>query len=154
MNSKLLLLYKLLLSTIALTSLSVIALNQFLNYRNGNVSNTSWQVKEIIYGDRLILASEEKTLEVYLCGIASSSKNEKSKEYLRSLVNKGNLVLDIVKQDDGITVAEAFVQILPDYEREIHVNTEMVTGGMAVLAHPDICPSAEYLEMAAEINQQ
>jgi hypothetical protein len=48
------------------------------------------------------------------------------------------LLVNIVKEDDGITVAEVFVQILPDYEREIHINSEMVSKGMAVLENPDI----------------
>jgi hypothetical protein len=61
------------------------------------------------------------------------------------------LLVNIVKEDDGITVAEVFVQILPDYEREIHINSEMVSKGMAVLENPDICPSAEYLKMAVPL---
>ena len=72
---------------------------------------------------------------------------------MRSLIDKGDLVIDIVKENDGITVAEVFVQLKPDYEREIHLNTEMITKGMVVLQNPDIFPSAEYLKIAAEINK-
>ena len=36
-------------------------------------------------------------------------------------------IKEIKTEDDGIIFAEVFVQTLPDYEREIHVNTEMVT---------------------------
>ena len=161
MNPKLLFLYKLLILVLATRFLWTRPLNQFLANRHGITDNASWKVKEIIFGDRLILANEQKTIEVYLCGISANYNDDnESKEYLRSallargarsLLNKGNLVLDIVKKDDGIIVAEVFVQTLPDYEREIHLNTEMVTAGMAVLQNPDICPSAEYLKIAESI---
>lgn len=152
MNPKLLLLYKLLILVLATRFLWTRPLNQFLANRYGITDNASWKVKEIIFGDRLILTNERKTIEVYLCGIfANYNDDNKSKEYLRSLLNKGNLVLDIVKKDDGIIFAEVFVQLKPDYEREIHLNTEMVTGGMAVLQNPDICPSAEYLKIAESV---
>jgi hypothetical protein len=59
------------------------------------------------------------------------------------------LIVDIVKEDDGITVAEVFVQLKPNYEKEIHLNSEMLKKGMAVFQNPDICPSAEDLKMAA-----
>ncbi len=67
-----------------------------------------------------------------------------------SLLNKGDgsVVVNPVKTEWGVTVAEVFVQLKPDFEREIHVNTEMVMAGMATLDNPDICPSAEYLKMA------
>jgi hypothetical protein len=61
------------------------------------------------------------------------------------------LGIDIVREDDGITVAEVFLQTLPDKDEEIHVNSEIITGGMAVLENPDICPSAEYLKMAVPL---
>jgi hypothetical protein len=150
MNAKLFLVYlriRKLLPAIAFLSLAAIIYNQFLNYRNALANTAPWIVEEIIYGDRFIATRNGKQFEVHLCGIAAG---DKSKEYLRSLLNKGNLIINTVKQDDGITVAEVFVQILPDYEREIHVNSEMVTEGMAVLENPDICPSAEYLKLAEE----
>ena len=67
-----------------------------------------------------------------------------------SLVNRGDgsVVVNPVKTVWGTTVAEVFVQLKPDYEQEIHVNTEMVMAGVATLDNPDICPSAEYLKMA------
>jgi hypothetical protein len=151
MNAKLFLFYlriRKLLPAIAICSLAVTIYDRFPNYRNAFADTSPWIVEEIIYGDRFIATRSGKQFEVHLCGIAAGNE---SKEYLRSLLNKGNLivdVVDIVKEDDGITVAEVFVQTLPDYEREIHVNSEMVTGGMAVLENPDICPSAEYLKLA------
>lgn len=135
---------------IALFGLAVTIYNQFLNYRTQlAIADTSpWIVEEVIYGDRFIANRNGKQFTIYLCGIAAG---DQSKEYLRSLLNKGNLVVNIVKEDDEITVAEVFVQILPDYEREIHINSEMVSKGMAVLENPDICPSAEYLKMAVPL---
>ncbi len=67
-----------------------------------------------------------------------------------SLVNKGDgsVVVNPVKTEWGVTIAEVFVQLKPDREREIHVNTEMVMAGVATLDNPDICPSAEYLKIA------
>ena len=67
-----------------------------------------------------------------------------------SLLNKGDgsVVVNPVKTEWGVTIAEIFVRLKPDYEREIHVNTEMVMAGVATLDNPDICPSAEYLKMA------
>ena len=136
------------LPAIALFCLAVTIYNQFLNYRNAFADTNPWIVEEVITGDRFITSRNGERFEIYLGGIAS-----KSKEYLRSLLNKGDLVIDIVKEDDGTTVAEVFVQLKPDYEREIHLNTEMITAGMAVLAYPDVCPSAEYLKLA-EINKR
>jgi hypothetical protein len=149
MNAKLFLVYlriRKLLPAIAFLGLVITIYNQFPNYRNALADNSPWIVEEIIYGDRFRASRSEKQFEIYLCGIAAG---DKSKEYLRSLLNKGNLVIDIVKDNDGITVAEVFVQTLPDKDEEIHVNSEMITGGMAVLENPDICPSAEYLKLAA-----
>ena len=51
----------------------------------------------------------------------------------------------------GVTIAEVFVQLKPDYERESHLNTEMVMAGVATIVDYKDCPSAEYLEVAEGI---
>jgi hypothetical protein len=155
MKAKLFLFYlriRKLLPAIALLCLAVTIYNQFLDYRTQlAIADTSpWIVEEILTGDRFIASRSGKQVEVKLCGVTAGNE---SRDYLHSLLNKGDLVIDTVRKDDGITVAEVFVQLKPDYEREIHLNTEMVMGGMATLDNPDICPSAEYLKMA-EINKK
>ena len=50
-----------------------------------------------------------KKLEIQLCGIYA--KDDESKEYLRSLLNKGSLVVNPVQKSDEVTIAEVFVQV-------------------------------------------
>ena len=150
MNAKLFLAYlriRKLLPVIVIPCLAVTIYNQFLNYRNAFADTSPWIVEEIIYGERLTVSRHGKQFEVKLCGI---SAGHESRDYLRSLLNKGDgsVVVNPVKTEWGVTIAEVFVQLKPDFEREIHVNTEMVMAGVATLDNPDICPSAEYLKMA------
>ncbi len=129
-----------------------IAANQFINYRSKLVNTDPWIVGDVVSGDRFIVQRNDQTLEVKLCGISAS---EESKDYLRSLLDKGNgsVVLERVSNQNELTVAEVFMQIKPDYQQEIHLNTEMVMGGKATLSNYKICPNAEYFELAAEMEK-
>ena len=139
-----------LLFTVAIISLFLIAMNHWQKTRI--TLTTPWIVKDVVSGDSFTASRKSKNFKVKLCGI-SVSGNE-SRDYLRSLINQGNgsVVVNPVKTEWGVTVAEVFVGI----ERgEIHLNTEMVMGGMAGLAEDyKDCPSAEYLEMAEGIKNQ
>jgi hypothetical protein len=154
MNAKLFLVYlriRKLLPAIAILSLAVTIYNQFLNYHHSLADTNPWIVKDVLSGNFLTVVRGDETLNIKLCGISANSGE--SQEYLRSLLDKGNgsVVVNPVRKEDNVTIAEVFVQILPDYEQEIHVNSEMISKGMAVLQNPDICPSAEYLKMAVPL---
>ena len=136
---------------IAVLSIAITAVNQYLNYRLKFINTDPWMVKDVVSGDRFLVERSGKKLEVQLCGI--SAKSDESKEYLRSLLNKGDgsVILDKVQKKDGLTIAEVFMQITD--QQEIHLNTEMVLKGKAKLADYKACPNAEYFEMTAEIEK-
>ena len=151
-----------LLKAIAFLGLVAIFYNQYLNHPLKLRNPNPWIVTDVISGDRFLVERSGKKLEVQLCGISASS--DESKAYLRSrrdplrgsLLNKGDgsVILDKVQKKDGLTIAEVFMQIEPDYVQEIHLNTEMVLKGKAILgADYKACPNAEYLEMAVEIEK-
>ncbi len=149
-----------LLKAIAFLFLVGIFYNQHLNHPLKLRNPNPWIVTDVISGDRFLVERSGKKLEVQLCGISASS--DESKEYLRSrrdplrgsLLNKGDgsVILDRVRKQKETTIAEVFVQIKT--EQEIHLNTEMVLKGKAILgADYKACPNAEYLEMAVEIEK-
>ena len=149
---KLLLAYfrlKPLLYTFAILCIAAIAANQYI--RRPKIYNNPWIVVDVISGDRLIVERKGQELEVKLCGI--SAKSNESKKYLRSLISQGNgwVILDRVIDEDGITVAEVFVQ--RHDQQEIHLNTEMLMARKAILSNYKACPNAEYFELAAEFNK-
>ena len=154
MKSKLLLAYfkiQPLLFTVAVISLFLIAMNYWQHTRI--TLTTPWIVKDVVSGDRFVASRKSKNFKVKLCGISANS--DESREYLRSLLNKGNGSVEVntVRTEWGVTIAEVFVQLKPDYEREIHLNSEMVMAGVANVAEDyQDCPSAEYLERAEGIN--
>ena len=153
LKSRLFLIYlrvKSLSSKIAFIGLLAIIYSEFHQHRLKLTNNNPWSVTDVISGDRLIVERKGQELEVKLCGISASKG---SKEYLRSLINQGNgwVVLDRVSKQDGLTVAEVFVQIAN--EQEIHLNTEMLMGDQAILADYKACPNAEYFELAAEFEK-
>lgn len=112
--------------------------------------NNPWIVKDVLSGNSLTVVRGDEMLNIRLCGI--STKSSESQDYLRSLIDRGNgsVIVNPVTKADNVTVAEVFVQTLPNNE-EIYLNTEMVMGGLAVLENSDICPSAEYLKMAVPL---
>jgi endonuclease YncB( thermonuclease family) len=99
-----------------------------------------YTVKEgsIYDGDTLRVVRDNEELKIRLCGIDAPEKNQElgteSRDYLRSLIVQGDgtiYVLPIEEDRYGRTVAELWIPIKPDYEREIHLNTAMVEAGMA-----------------------
>ncbi len=136
-----------LLYTFAVLCIAAIAANQYINLRPKTVNNP-WIVVDVISGDRLIVERKGQELEVKLCGI--SAKSNESKKYLRSLISQGNgwVILDRVIDEDGITVAEVFVQ--RHDQQEIHLNTEMLMANKAILSNYKACPNAEYFELAVK----
>ena len=135
-----------LLYTIAILCIAVIICNQYINRRSKTVNNP-WIVVDIISGDRFMVHRKNQNLEVKLCGISASKG---SRDYLRSLINQGNgwVILDRVTTEDGITIAEVFVQ--RHDEQEIHLNTEMLMSKKAILSNYKACPNAEYFELAVK----
>ena len=143
--------FKPILYAIAVLSIAITAVNQYLNYRLKFINTDPWMVKDVVSGDRFLVERNGEKLEVQLCGISAS---EDSQEYLRSLLNKGDgsVILDRVRKQDGMTIAEVFMQ-LKSNKQEIHLNTEMLMKGQAKLADYKACPNAEYFEMTAEIEK-
>lgn len=149
MNAKLFLIYlriKPLLQAIAVCSFSIIIINQFLNYRHLFTNNKPWKVKDVLSGNSLTVMRGDEKLNLKLCGISGGDE-----DYLRSLISKGNgsVVVNRISKEDNVTVAEVFIPLLPNYETEIHLNTEMITKGRATVVNYSDCKSAEYLKMAA-----
>ncbi len=112
------------------------------------IPSDPWIVKDVVSGGlgsaearsvRFIVNRGDETLNIQLCSIYA--KSDKSKEYLRSLLNKGDgsVVVNPVQTKWGVTIAEVFVQLKPDYERESHLNTEMVMAGVATIADYKNC---------------
>ncbi len=122
----------------------------------------AWQVKpgSIYDGDTLRLIGNNEELKVRLCGIDSPELAQplgiESRDYLRSLIAQGDgtiHVLPIEKDRYGRTVAELWIPIKPDFERQIHLNTAMVEAGMAwhYEKYSGSCESAENLGWAEKI---
>ena len=153
MNAKLFLFYlriKPLLYGIAFFSLLTIIYNQFLNYRHLFGNNKPWILQSVSGGSSLTVMHGDEIKNIKLCGISGGNK-----EYLESLLDRGNgsFFVSPVRKIDNVTIAEVFVPLKPDYEKEVHLSSEMIMFGMATIDNPDICPSSEYLKMAAS-NQQ
>ncbi len=139
------------LPAIAILSILIITINQFFNYHNVLAETEPWIVQSVVSGNSLTVVRDDEMKKIKLCGISGGDET-----YLRSLINRGNgsVVVNPISKTDNVTVAEVFVPLLPDMEQEIHLNTEMIMGGVATVDNPDICPSAEYLEIAAAIKNQ
>ena len=132
----------------AILCVTSIAVNQYIN--RPKIYNNPWIVVDVISGDRFLVERKGQELEVKLCGISASKA---SQEYLRSLINQGDgwVILDRVEKQDGITIAEVFVQ--RHDQQEMHLNTEMLMASKAILSNYKACPNAEYFELAAEFNK-
>ena len=141
------------LYTFAILCIAAIAANQYIN--RPKIYNNPWIVVDVMSGDRFMAERKGQELEVQLCGISASKG---SRDYLRSrrdprsgsLINQGNgwVILDRVIDEDGITVAEVFVE--RHDEQEIHLNTEMLMANKAILSNYKACPNAEYFELAVK----
>ncbi len=134
------------LYAIAILCIAAIAANKYIN-RHPKIYNNPWIVLDVISGDRFIVQRDDQTLKVKLCGISEGSKDS-----LRSLLAQGNgsVALEKISKQNELTIAEVFMQIEPDYQQEIHLNTEMLMKSQATLSNHKICPNAEYFELAVQ----
>ncbi len=66
---------------------------------------------------RFIASRKQKQFQVKLCGISANS--DESKEYLRSLLNKGDgsVVVNPVRTEWGVTIAEVIIHSPPTPQR-------------------------------------
>jgi endonuclease YncB( thermonuclease family) len=76
-----------------------------------------------------------------------------------SLIARGDGRVNLVRVEEdryGRTVAELFVPIKPDFQQELHLNTEMVSAGYAwhYQQYSGKCPSKEELGWAEKIAQE
>ena len=125
----------------------------------------AWQVKpgSIYDGETLRVVRGSEELKIRFCGIDSPELAQplgiESRDYLRSLIAKGDgtiYVQPIEKDRYNRTVAELWIPIKPDYERQIHLNTAMVEAGYAYhyRQYSGNCESAENLEWAEKIARE
>ncbi|AFZ38362.1 nuclease (SNase domain-containing protein) (plasmid) [Stanieria cyanosphaera PCC 7437] len=131
-----------------------------------SIDSKPWLIKDnssIYDGDTLRVVRGSEELKIRFCGIDAPERDQKlgieSRDYLRSLVAQGDgtiYVLPIEKDRYGRTVAELWIPIKPDYEREIHLNTAMVEAGMAwhYEKYSGNCESAENLVWAEKIARE
>ena len=97
---------------------------------------------KILDGDRIIVGSQNKILTVHLCSIASNfKKRDEPRRHLQSLLEQGKLRIYFLNKDDGIFFADVFIQLKPEYQKEIYLNKEMVERGMATINSPHLCPN-------------
>ena len=143
MVSRLSLVNKLILISIAIVSLAEIKFPIFSPNFEKLSNIDDWEVLEILSGSSIIVGSQNKILTVYLCSIAGNyfEKGDESKKYLESLIERGKLRISFLNKDDGIFFADVFVQLKPDYQKEIYLNKEMVERGMATINSPHLCPN-------------
>ncbi len=133
-----------------------------LKLPQASLDATAWRVKpgSIYDGDTLRLIGNERELKIRLCGIDAPELAQplgiESRDYLRSLIDKGDgtIYVQPIEEDRyGRTVAELWILIKPDFERQIHLNTAMVEAGMAYhyQQYSGNCESAENLGWAEKI---
>ena len=146
MVSRLSIINKLILISIAIVSLAEIKLPRFSPNLEKLSNIDDWEVLEILGGDRITVSSRNKILTVALCSIAGNyfEKRDESKKYLESLIERGILRISFLNEDDEIFYADVFVQLKPDYQKEIYLNKEMVERGMATINSPHLCPDTVF----------
>ena len=146
MVSRLSIINKLILISIAIVSLAEIKLPRFSPNLEKLSNIDDWEVLEILSGSSIIVSSRNKILTVALCSIAGnySEKRDESKKYLESLIERGKLRISFLNEDDEIFFADVFVQLKPDYQKEIYLNQEMVERGMATINSPHLCPDTVF----------
>jgi endonuclease YncB( thermonuclease family) len=117
-----------------------------LNY----AASHPWQVADVISGDRFTVARDNETKTIKLCGV---SAGKESKEYLRSIIDKGNGTVEIERVKDSY---EAWILLKPDFESQIHLNTWMIENGMGKIdpVTSNTCLKKENLIWAEEIAKQ
>jgi endonuclease YncB( thermonuclease family) len=138
------------------------------NIETSNVPKSSevWRIAEtrdaIHDGDTMRLTNGSEELKVRFCGIDAPELKQQlgiaSRDYLRSLVNKGNgqiYVVPIEKDRYGRTVAELFVP-LKDKDDDLFLNGEMVRAGYAwhYQRYSRNCPNKNAIVMAEEMAKE
>ncbi len=124
-----------------------------------------WLIKpgSMYDGDSLRLVRGNEELRIRLCGIDAPEKEMplgiESRDYLRSLIARGDGRVHLVRVEEdryGRTVAELFLPIRPDFQQELHLNTEMVSAGMAwhYQQYSGKCPSKEESGWAENIARE
>ena len=133
---------KLILIAIAIISLAKVKFPTFSPNLKKLSSIDNSEVSKILSGDRITVSSQNKILTVHLCSIASHSfeKRDRSKRYLQSWIERGNLRINFLNEDDEIYFADVFIRLKPDYQQEIYLNQEMVDAKMATIDSPHLCP--------------
>ena len=107
-------------------------------------------VPAVIDGDTLEVYLGEKQKTVELCGIDAPELDEpfgmEAQEVLQSLVYRDGGQVHLVmtgRGEDGAVVGEVWFISMPG-EEEIHINSEMLVQGMAVVdpGNVETCPNA------------
>lgn len=121
---------------------------------------TVWRVGSIYDGDTLRLIGDNRELKIRLCGIDAPEKQMplgiEARDYLRSLIAKSNGTVHLIEVETdryGRTVAELFVPLKSNPEREIHLNSAMIEAGLAwhYEQYSGNCPNQYGLEIAENI---
>ena len=105
----------------------------------------------VIDGTTLLVTDGQKEIEVRLCGI-TALEAEASKAHLRQLLSQSvdsRIILVMAESDLPGLVAEAFLPT-DSSELEIHLNTQMLLDGMAVVdaASVDSCSNGSLYQAA------
>ena len=116
--------------------------------------------ESVINGTTLVVLDDQEEKEVHLCGIVAPESTS-SKAHLRQLLSQSTdnqIILTAVESDRPGLVVEAFLPTdSPETELEIHLNTQMLLDGMAVVddGSVDGCPNgSRYRAAEAEAKQQ
>ena len=116
--------------------------------------------ESVIDGTTLAVLDGQEEKEVHLCGIVAP-ESATSKAHLRQLLSQSTdnrIILTAIESDRPGLVAEAFLPTnSPETELEIHLNTQMLLDGMAVVddGSVDGCPNgSRYRAAEAEAKQE
>lgn len=116
--------------------------------------------ESVIDGTTLVVLDGQEEKEVHLCGIATPEPAT-SKAHLRQLLSQSTynrIILLSAESDRPDLMAEAFLPTdSPEAGLEIHLNTQMLLDGMAVVddGSVDSCPNgSRYRAAEAEAKQQ
>ena len=116
--------------------------------------------ESVIDGTTLSVLDGQEEREVHLCGIATP-ETATSQAHLRQLISQGTdnrIILVAAESNRPGLMAEAFLPIdSPEADLEIHLNTQMLLDGMAVVddSSVDSCSNgSRYRAAEAEAKQR
>ena len=123
-------------------TLMMVSLNQWLEYKDKNLSLNPWQIVSVESGDRFTVHGGNETKTINLCGV--KALGNKSKNFLRQVIDLGNGTVDFKQVEDSY---EAWISIDKNYDIElvkhissqpnyligetIHLNTWLIERGSA-----------------------